>query len=343
VPYIFCGGRSRFENIDRCTHCVLAPPTTGGALLTKVDADSKLPIAGVQFELYTGSGVLVGTYTTDANGKIAVYDLDAGSYYWVEIRPAEGYILSEEKHTVTVYAGANFNVTVENTRSNIPGVFSGDHYAYIIGYEDGLVHPERNITRAEATTIFFRLLDKETRDKFLSSENSFADVDADAWYNVAVSTLAKMGIVNGRINYLFGPDEYITRAEFAAMAARFDEEGNTTGVSFDDIYEHWAFKEINIASHNGWILGYEDGTFKPDQLITRAEAMAMVNRVLQRIPENADDLMDGMIIWPDNKDKEKWYYLTVQEATNSHDHKRKDNGYEKWTKITEAPDWKQWQ
>ena len=319
-------------------------PTTGGAYLTKADAEDKtVKLANVVFELYRSNGALVGTYTTDTNGEIKVSKLEPGYYYWVETRPAEGYVLDSTKHNIEVKAGVNYNITVYNTRSVIPDEFTGEHYAYIIGYEDGLVHPERNITRAEAATIFFRLLDENTRAEYITAENGFSDVDKNAWYNIAVSTLASMGIVNGRLNDVFGPDEYITRAEFAAMAARFDKEGNTTGVSFDDIYKHWAFKEINIASHNGWVLGYEDGTFKPDQFITRAEAMAMVNRVLQRIPETAEDLHNDMIIWPDNKDKEKWYYLTVQEATNGHGHKRKDNGYEEWTEITNTPDWKKYE
>ena len=146
-------------------------------------------------------------------------------------------------------------------------------------------------------------------------------------------------IINGYPDGDFHPNANITRAEFAAIAARFDSNANTTGVSFTDIYGHWAQKEINIAANNGWILGYENGEFRPNQNIIRAEAMAMVNRVLQRIPESKEDLLDAMVKWSDNMDTTKWYYLTVQEATNSHDYGRKNNGYEYWTKITEVPDW----
>lgn len=315
-------------------------PTKGIVVLTKVDAeDSSTKLSGVVFELYSEDGELLGTYTTDSDGKITVTNLPAGDYYWVEVRPAEGYVLSSAKHAFTVIGGKTTRVTVSNTRSTVPGVFSDDHYGYIIGYDDGLVHPEANITRAEVATIFFRLLDDETRELYMTTENNFGDVEEGMWYNTAVSTMAAMGIINGHPDGNFYPNAYITRAEFAAIAARFDPSGETTGAPFTDIYGIWAYEEINVAYNNGWILGYEDGTFKPNQYIGRAEAMAIVNRVLQRIPESKDDLLDGMIIWPDNMDTTKWYYLTVQEATNSHDYKRKESGYEYWTALKEVRDW----
>ena len=151
--------------------------------------------------------------------------------------------------------------------------------------------------------------------------------------------MAAMGIISGYPNGEFRPNANITRAEFAAIAARFDADGNTTGASFTDIYEHWAKKEINIAANNGWVLGYEDDTFRPNQFISRAEAMAMVNRVLQRLPESAADLQNGMVCWPDNADPSKWYYLAVQEATNSHYYFRKLNDFETWIDIREVRDW----
>ena len=221
----------------------------------------------------------------------------------------------------------------------VPDVFSGEHYAYVIGYEDGLIHPEADITRAEAATIFFRLLDDATREQFLTKENNFSDVEEGMWFNAAVSTMAAMGVVKGYPDGKFCPNESITRGEFAAIAARFDSDGNTTGENFLDIYDHWAHKEINVAYNNGWILGYEDGTFKPDQIIIRAEAITLINRVLQRVPENEDDLLDHMVTWPDNMDIDKWYYLAIQEATNSHDYVRKSSGYEYWTELNQAPDW----
>lgn len=321
---------------------VIDPPVviSGTASLTKVDAeDPATVLSGVVFELHRLDGALMGTYTTNAYGQITVYGLVPGTYYWRETRPAEGYVLDGTERVFTVYAGQTSSLVVENERSGVPGVFSGDHYAYVIGYDDGMVHPEANITRAEVATIFFRLLDEETRARYMTRSNSFSDVEEGMWFNTAVSTMAAMGIVTGRPDGTFDPNANITRAEFAAIAARFDANGNTTDASFTDIYGHWAMKEINIAANNGWVLGYEDGSFRPNQLITRAEAMTMVNRVLQRIPEHPEDLLDHMVTWPDNMDTSKWYYLMVQEATNSHDYHRKGNGYEYWTGLRQVPDW----
>ena len=312
----------------------------GSVTLTKVDsADPNTTLANVVFELYKANGTLEGTYKTGADGTITVNNLLAGEHYWIEVRPAEGYMLDTSKHTFRVSGGKTTKVNISNTRTPVPDAFSGDHYAYVIGYSDGLVHPEANITRAEVATIFFRLLDDSTREKYLTKENSFSDVQQGMWFNTAVSTMAAMGIVTGYPDGNFHPNDYITRAEFAVIAARFDSNGNTTGVSFDDIYGHWAQKEINQAYNNGWILGYEDGTFKPNQNIIRAEAMALINRVLQRVPEHKDDLLDNMVQWPDNADTTKWYYLAIQEATNSHDYNRKTNGYEHWTGLREIRDW----
>ena len=138
----------------------------------------------------------------------------------------------------------------------------------------------------------------------------------------------------------FYPNATITRAQFAAIAARFDAAGNTTGAVFRDIYNHWAQREINMAYNNDWILGYSDGTFRPNQNITRAEAVTLINRVLQRVPETPEDLLEEMVQWPDNMDPAKWYYLAIQEATNSHDYSRKEkNGCEHWTELKEVRDW----
>lgn len=315
-------------------------PSTGSAKLIKVDADntdSRLP--NVVFALYRATGTLVGTFTTNANGEITVSSLAPGSYYWVETRPAEGYVLDDTPRSFTVTADQTAEMTVANKHSDIPSAFSGEHYAYIVGRADGLVHPEANITRAEVATIFFRLLDPQLREQYLTTENSFNDVEHGRWFNTAVSTLSAMGILNGRPDGGFHPNDTITRAEFAAIAARFDATAKRTGTTFTDIDGHWAQGEINAAANNGWILGYEDGTFRPNQSITRAEAMALVNRVLQRIPETAADLSEDMIRWADNANPNKWYYLTIQEATNSHDYRRKPNGHEYWTAIKESPDW----
>ena len=219
------------------------------------------------------------------------------------------------------------------------GLNGDDHYAYIVGYPDSTVRPQNGITRAEVATIFFRLLTDETRNANSTKSNSYSDVAAGAWYNHAVSTLSAMGIVKGDSHGKFNPNAPITRAEFAAIAARFDDKANTTAVDFSDIASHWAKNEISAAANNGWINGYTDGTFRPNNKITRAEAMTLVNRVLKRLPEIAEDLHNDMIKWSDNSDTSAWYYLAVQEATNSHYYDLKENKHEKWSKLRETRDW----
>ena len=221
------------------------------------------------------------------------------------------------------------------------GLNGDDHFAYIVGYPNGNVEPNGNITRAEVATIFFRLLTEEVRTANSTQSNSLSDVTRGQWFNHAVSTLSSMGIVKGHNDGTFAPNAPITRAEFAAIAARFDDKNTDTSSKFTDIASHWAKNEIGIAANKGWINGYPDGTFRPNQYITRAEAMTLVNRVLNRLPENSSDLLDSMIKWPDNSDASAWYYLAVQEATNSHacSDKSKDDKYEKWTTIRDARDW----
>ncbi len=221
------------------------------------------------------------------------------------------------------------------------GLNGDDHFAYIVGYPNGNVEPNGNITRAEVATIFFRLLTEEVRTANSTQSNSLSDVTRGQWFNHAVSTLSSMGIVKGHNDGTFAPNAPITRAEFAAIAARFDDKNTDTSSKFTDIASHWAKNEIGIAANKGWINGYPDDTFRPNQYITRAEAMTLVNRVLNRLPENSSDLLDSMIKWPDNSDASAWYYLAVQEATNSHAYsdKSKDDKYEKWTTIRETRDW----
>lgn len=235
----------------------------------------------------------------------------------------------------TVYAGW--------VATGVPDMLNGDdHDAYVIGYPDGNVHPQGNISRAETATIFFRLLKADTRDGNLTAENVFADVANGKWFNKAVSTMAKLGIVKGRSAETFAPDAPITRAEFAAICARFNTKPTNTSNSFSDISGHWAEAEIERAVAFGWIAGYPDGTFRPDTYITRAEAMTMINRVLCRMPQDEKDLLRTMVVWPDNKPTD-WHYLAVQEATNSHEFERKGAVNEKWTKLTSAPDWTRYQ
>lgn len=218
-----------------------------------------------------------------------------------------------------------------------------DHFAYVIGYPDGTVHPNGQITRAEVATIFFRLLRDEVRDGAFTTSNSYSDVAYGKWYNNPISTMSALGIITGYPDGTFKPNKPITRAEFAAIAARFDETQSGKSATFSDVIGHWAAKEIGIAYYNDWIKGYPDGTFKPDQNITRAEAMTLINRVLERKPESPADLLTNMNKWTDNMDTSKWYYLDVQEATNSHAYTRKTFNYEFWRQMLPDPDWSRYE
>ncbi len=324
--------------------------------LKKVDAQDGEALSGAKFGLYL-DGKQIATATSDRNG-IVRFSMGSSNYrsltdksnlYCQELTAPEGYKLSNEKIAVskkdvsTSSSTSDKNAkTVKNSRSKTPSMLNGeDHFAYIVGYPDKTVHPQSSITRAEVATIFFRLLTEETRTANATKTNNYADVSSDKWYNQAVSTLSAMGIIKGDSRGNFNPNAPITRAEFAAIAARFDKTENVAAASFGDVATHWAKPEISVAANNGWINGYTDGTFHPDSRITRAEAMAMINRVLQRLPESKADLLDGMIQWSDNADTSKWYYLAVQEATNSHYYELKANQHEKWTKLRENRDWTQ--
>ena len=231
----------------------------------------------------------------------------------------------------TVYAGWK--------ATDVPETLNSDnHFAYIVGYEDGLVRPNADITRAEVAAIFFRLLKDDVRDSNLTAENAFNDVAFGLWHNKSISTMANVGILKGRTADTFVPNAPITRAEFAAICSRFDRSNVEIKSDFNDISGHWAEKEIRRAASLGWIKGYTDGSFKPDQNITRAEAASMINRMLHRLPETVEDLLDGMVQWQDNNPSD-WYYINMQEATNSHDFKQKGEIHEHWTKLTANPDW----
>ena len=236
----------------------------------------------------------------------------------------------------TVYAGWRQRTAPDLLNSE-------DHVAYVIGYEDGTVRPGGSITRAETATIFFRLLTDAVRDGNLTDRNEFSDVRSDQWFCKAISTMSKLGLVTGRANGAFDPNASITRGEFAAICARFDTEAVGSAPQFTDISGHWAEKDILRAAALGWVTGYGDGSFRPDQPITRAEAMTLINRVLCRIPQDSSDLLTAqMLTWPDNAPG-AWYYLAVQEATNSHDHRAKGDVYESWTAWHAAPAWIRYQ
>lgn len=221
-------------------------------------------------------------------------------------------------------------------KKNTPKLNTADHFAYVQGYPDGTVKPAGNITRAETAAILFRLMDDASRKTYYSTKSGFRDVASGSWYNTYVATLNNAGVITDSSNGYFRPNEAITRAELAAMLAKFSE---TTGAAnyFNDVSaSHWAANAIAICAKLGWITGYPDGTFRPDKNVTRAELMAMINRATGRAPKSADAFLPGMKTWIDNT-ADKWYYLDVQEATNSHSYTVK--GSETWTALTSDPNW----
>ena len=247
---------------------------------------------------------------------------------------------AKKRHHSHTEDTAPVNPEVEIKDDEALGLNQADHYAYIVGYGNGEVRPQNSITRAEVAAIFFRLLEDGIRNENFTHQNDFSDVAADAWYCSSVSTLSRMGIIAGYPDGTFRPNAPITRAEFAAIATRFDNNGDKTPVSFTDIIGHWAEGEITVAANHGWVSGYGDNTFRPQNQITRAETMSLVNRVLKRLPETSADLLPDMITWTDNADTSSWYYLPVQEATNSHYYEFKENSkHEKWTELRETRDW----
>ena len=328
--------------------------------IQKVDAQDDHALNGAKFELYqrdSRDNKLAAFRKTTASwgteSGIALFSVsatktsDGGStWYYREITAPEGYVLDSTEHKIKA---ANFSnsrstavsnaVTVRNYRGTTPDLLNdSDHFAYVIGYMDGNVRPYGLISRAETTTIFFRLLKDSVRDGNLLTSNTYTDVADDYWANTAISTMTGLGIVQGRSTTTFDPKAPITRAQFAAICARFDTGKSSGEQTFTDIKGHWAEKYIQRAAELGWIKGFEDGTFRPDTYITRAQAMTMINRVLNRIPEDESDLLPGMNVWPDCNPGD-WFYLAIQEATNSHDFEHKAGNYETWTKLMKNPDW----
>ena len=221
-----------------------------------------------------------------------------------------------------------------------PKLNTYDHFAYVQGYPDGTVKPAGNITRAETAAILFRLMDNSSRKTYLSTKSGFRDVTAGSWYNTYVATLNNAGVITDSANGYFRPNEAITRAELAAMLASFTETTRAANY-FDDVSaNHWAANAIAICAKLGWITGYPDGSFRPDRNVTRAELMAMINRATGRAPKSADAFLPGMKTWSDNT-ADKWYYLDVQEATNSHSYAVSPT--ELWTALTDAPDWSRYE
>ena len=321
--------------------------------IEKIDAQDSHALNGAKFGLYL-DGKQIATATSNRSGiaMFRVYESDyrkinaKSDLYYQELTAPEGYVVDsnevsiEKSDLATSWSKAEKDAeTVQNYRGSTPDLLNGDdHFAYVVGYQDGCVHPNALITRAETATIFFRLLKDEVRDGNLRTSNTFADVPDDYWANTAISTMANLGIVQGRSTAKFDPSASITRAEFAVICARFDTGKSNGSQTFTDIKGHWAEKYIERAAELGWIKGFEDGSFRPDTYITRAQAMTMINRVLNRIPEENSDLLSSMNVWPDCNPGD-WFYLAVQEATNSHNFKHKAGNYETWTSMKQGPDW----
>lgn len=326
--------------------------------IQKVDAQDGHALNGATFELYqldkndrTVNRRVVRTTQQSSKNGIALFGVDNknsydGIWYYAEVSAPEGYVLDRTEYEITakdfsdsLSTAVKYADTVRNYRGTTPDLLNdSDHFAYVIGYMDGNVRPYGLISRAETTTIFFRLLKDSVRDGNLLTSNTYTDVADDYWANTAISTMTGLGIVQGRSTTTFDPKAPITRAQFAAICARFDTGKSNGEQTFSDIQGHWAEKYIQRAAELGWIKGFEDGTFRPDTYITRAQAMTMINRVLNRIPEDESDLLPGMNVWPDCNPGD-WFYLAIQEATNSHDYRHKAGSYETWTGLNADPDW----
>ena len=326
--------------------------------IQKVDAQDGHALNGATFELYqldkngkVDNRSVTKTRQQGSKNGIALFSVDNknsydGIWYYAEVSAPEGYVLDRTEYEIkatdffdSLSTAVKYADTVRNYRGTTPDLLNdSDHFAYVIGYMDGNVRPYGLISRAETTTIFFRLLKDSVRDGNLLTSNTYTDVADDYWANTAISTMTGLGIVQGRSTTTFDPKAPITRAQFAAICARFDTGKSSGEQTFSDIQGHWAEKYIQRAAELGWIKGFEDGTFRPDTYITRAQAMTMINRVLNRIPEDESDLLSGMNVWPDCNPGD-WFYLAVQEATNSHDFEHKAGTYETWTKLMKNPDW----
>ena len=304
-----------------------------------------------------------GTATfTLKDGESVTTSLPTGTSYTVKETDNEGYRVTMTNDTGTIEQGKTIGCVFTNHRSSgggggssRPTLNTEDHFGYIIGYPVDYytgepttdqtkkpVRPQGEITRAEVATIFFRMLTDESRTEYWSQESGYRDVAQGQWFNAAVSTLSKAGIISGYPDGSFRPNGSITRAEFATIAVRFFDVQYDGAHLFPDIDGHWAQDYIDQAGSAGLVNGYPDGTFGPDRSITRAEAVTLVNRTLDRHPDPAHFLSD-MLVWPDNMDTSKWYYADMQEATNSHQYEMKTASdgtkYEVWTKMLPIRDW----
>ena len=302
-----------------------------------ITAGSAEGIAPVTCDKYTVEGLATGDKVDSV--KITGIQSEPGKSPNVA---SDAVIKNAKGEDVT----ANYKITyVDGVLKAIEVLNKEIHFNYVIGYTDGTIRPNNDISRAEVATIFFRLLTDEAREQYTTTAGSFTDVKAGMWCNRAIATLTNMGIIKGYTDGSFQPNKSITRAELATIIARFAKLDVNTK-TFSDINGHWAQKNIELAAGNGWINGYEDGTFRPNNNITRAETFAMINRVLDRQTESVSDLLptSDMNMWSDNLNENAWYYKDVQEATNYHKCDRVgDSVYEKWTEKVPDIDWASYQ
>lgn len=259
----------------------------------------------------------------------------------MDSKGAEGKVQEFERPKVKFGSDADYLLPILNLKKATPKLNTRDHFAYVQGYPDGTVKPAGSITRAEVAAILFRLMDADSRSLYYSTTSGFRDVDSTKWYNTYVATLNNAGVITDSRTGYFRPNDAITRAELAAMLAQFAEK-KSAAIYFSDVSAgYWAANAIALTANLGWINGYPDGTFGPDKTVTRAELMAMVNRATGRAPKSTGALLSGMKTWKDNADTARWYYLDVQEATNSHTYLGAPT--ETWTSLTATPDWSQYE
>ncbi len=295
-----------------------------------------------------GVNDLNGDGKEDATGKVydpteALYTNESAYLFPKDSTNHDGEKQEFPKPSVAVDENAipDYLLPILNLKKATPKLNTRDHFAYVQGYPDGTVKPAGSITRAEVAAILFRLMDADSRSLYYSTASGFRDVDSTKWYNTYVATLNNAGVITDSRTGYFRPNDAITRAELAAMLAQFAEK-KSAAIYFSDISAgYWAANAIALTANLGWINGYPDGTFGPDKTVTRAELMAMVNRATGRAPESADALLPNMKTWKDNADTARWYYLDVQEATNSHTYLGAPT--ETWTSLTATPDWSQYE
>lgn len=317
-----------------------------------IKADGVLTITQRPLTITAGSAEGIAPVTCDkytVEGLATGDKVDSVKITGIQSEPGESPNVASDaviKNAKGEDVTANYKITyVDGVLKAIEVLNKEIHFNYVIGYTDGTIRPNNDISRAEVATIFFRLLTDEAREQYTTTAGSFTDVKAGMWCNRAIATLTNMGIIKGYTDGSFQPNKSITRAELATIIARFAKLDVNTK-TFSDINGHWAQKNIELAAGNGWINGYEDGTFRPNNNITRAETFAMINRVLDRQTDSVSDLLptSEMNMWSDNLNENAWYYKDVQEATNYHKCDRVgDSVYEKWTEKVPDIDWASYQ